>query len=111
FKLALLAKPPSGGVFSNSVTSNGRWWGNHGFWPWEAKSYFSNSESVDGTFTWWSNTATCPDETNKNGPGCMMFINGGRRYTPGRLPTGEPDFFNPSTAIATLSELPANDRP
>ena len=111
FRDGLLRQPPFGGSYTGSVSSAGKSFGHRGIWPWETNAYFDNTAVDDATFTWWSSTASGQDESGKPGVGMMMFVDGGRRFRLGALPTGEPDFFNPGNGTAEIADLGAADKP
>jgi hypothetical protein len=110
FTDALVNLPPFGGSYQGAVSSVGKSFGRRGIWPWESDKYFDNSGVDDTTFTWWSATAQGEDESGNNGVGMMMFVDGGKRFRLGTLPTSEPDFFG-TNGIAAVGELGPADKP
>lgn len=110
FRDGLFRMAPIGGSYQGAVTSAGRSFGRRGVWPWEGS--VADTTAVDDTvFTWWSNSATGQDEAGNQGPGMMMFTEGGRRFRAGSIPDGEPDFFNAAAAVAEIADLPPGERP
>ena len=63
---------------------------------------------------WYSATTVGPSQVigaGSTGAGKFMYLDGGKRYIGGKFPKGEPDFFDPSKAIAQLSAPPAAEEP
>jgi hypothetical protein len=81
-------------------------WGNHGVWP--NTDYFG---SDDATLIWWNPKAKGVDEVGTAGTGMWEYANGGKRYLPGRWPSGEPAVFDPKTSVIQFATLPKADQP
>jgi len=108
FRDGLFSMPPSGGASCKCVLYPQRSYGRHGFFPYDDYTGFD-----DFTEVWWDATASGPDNANLGPPaaGKYRYVAGGRRYVLGGWPTGEPDVFNPATAVVTYDDPPPQDRP
>jgi hypothetical protein len=64
----------------------------------------------DHPLIWWSNDAkpTPASATGTQQTGASMYMDDGTRYIQGKLPTGEPKFFDTSASVV---ELPAEVKP
>jgi hypothetical protein len=64
----------------------------------------------DHPLIWWSNEAspTPATSTATAQPGASMYVDDGKRYLQGKLPKGEPKFFDTSASVV---ELPAEVKP
>jgi hypothetical protein len=106
FRQGMFASAPKGGAFCGCVTVNSMAFGRV-LPAYPGEKYFSEA---DFTEKWFDTEHPGTDEIGLTAPGRMMWINGGRRYLPGHFPTGQPDMFDPATAIATKDDVPANER-
>jgi hypothetical protein len=77
-------------------------YGYHGAAPTPAYAY-----PDDYTVIWYDATATGPDEEGAVGKGLVRFVDGGKRYPAGVLPTGNVAFFDPAGTVTQLTSLPA----
>lgn len=59
----------------------------------------SRSAVEDRKQVWWNPTATCRDEFDSDGVGCMMHVDNGVRTRLGAWPTSTPKMFDPDGAI------------
>ncbi len=107
FRDALFALPPAGGAACGCVAWPQMSFGRHGYYPWE--DYMSWD---DFAMVWWSATAQGLSNSGVDidGVGKYMYVNGGKRYVPGRWPTGEPPMFNPSKATRAYNGIAPTDR-
>jgi hypothetical protein len=64
----------------------------------------------DVTLFWWDPTATGMDELSKEGTGMMQFVDGGKRYLLGEMPT-EDKMFVVDGAVAMYDTAPASETP
>jgi len=102
FEQALVDRyPPTGGTFSNQVTTMETAW-----------ATFDNPPPRGSALAWWSPDTTGPSQVAGLGTitGKYMFLDGGRRYSTGHFPKGEPDFFDPSTSVWELDPVPPSDQ-
>ena len=79
--------------------------GNHGFWRWDDYSPFD-----DATEVWWDSTARGPDETGSDGQGMYRYVDGGKRYLPGKWPRREAKAFNTAGTSVVYEDVPAGER-
>jgi hypothetical protein len=79
-------------------------WGT-GLWP--APDYDGID---DATAIWWDPNATGPDEIRKQGTGMWQYVDGGKRYLPGKWPTDE-KLFDPNGAVAIYTTPPPGEAP
>ena len=80
-------------------------WGDRGLWD---ETDYSGIDDV--TLFWWDPTATGMDELSKEGTGMMQFVDGGKRYLLGEMPT-EDKMFVVEGAIAMYDTAPASETP
>jgi len=80
-------------------------WGDRGIWD---EMDYSGIDDV--TLFWWDPTATGMDELSKEGTGMMQFVDGGKRYLLGEMPT-EDKMFVVEGAIAMYDTAPASETP
>ena len=80
-------------------------WGDRGIWD---EMDYSGIDDV--TMFWWDPTATGMDELKKEGTGMMQFVDGGKRYLLGEMPT-EDKMFVVDGAIAMYDTAPASETP
>jgi hypothetical protein len=59
---------------------------------------------------WWDRTVRGPDEQGTDGAGRYRYVEGGRRYLAGQLPTTEPDVFSAAGSVTELTTRPDADR-
>ncbi len=61
----------------------------------------------DHSLIWWNPDATTTSTQLLNQkPGAPMYLEGGQRYLQGKLPKGEPAFFDSKTSVAELPTDP-----
>jgi hypothetical protein len=67
----------------------------------------------DMTEIWWNAQDCGPDEVSaKNSCGGMWrYVDGGKRYLPGQIPSGEPNMFNPAGTVTIYSDYPPGEAP
>jgi len=60
---------------------------------------------------WWNPSLDGPGNYNlsSQGTGQYMYLDGGKRYTPGTFPTAKKKFFDASKATGTFATLPASE--
>jgi hypothetical protein len=91
--------PPHGGI-TNPTAS----WGRH-LWSWDDYNLYD-----DATEIWWDNAASGPDEYGNQGVGMYRYIDMGKRYLPGQLPTTGFKAFDPANTVTVFSQLPPQDQ-
>ena len=66
----------------------------------------------DFTLVWWNakKTAIANDLGNPQ-LGVEEYLNGGKRYEPGKEPKGEPEFFDSAKSIISYENTPAGSAP
>ncbi|HTN99504.1 MAG TPA: ABC transporter substrate-binding protein [Microthrixaceae bacterium] len=103
FRDGMFSIPPTGGTPTKPQMS----FGNHGF--------FSQPDYLafdDMTEIWWDAKAAGPDEQGVEGTGMLRYVDGGRRYLGGELPTTVPDVFNEEGSVAMYAmPLPEEKTP
>ena len=63
----------------------------------------------DVTEIWWDSSATGPDEPGHDGVGMYRYVDGGKRYLPGKHPTTDPKVFDPNGSVTIYANPPASD--
>jgi hypothetical protein len=101
FERALVDRyPPTGGAFSNQVTTIEQSW-----------AKFGTAPPRGSAVGWWSPDTVGPSQVlGTVGPGMYMFMNGGKRYVGGHFPKGEPKLFDKSVAVSAFDALPPSDQ-
>ena len=62
----------------------------------------------DSTLLWWDATAKGSDEQGKEGTGLYAYVNGGKRYLPGKMPTTLQPFFKKAGSISKFMSQPSD---
>ncbi len=101
WKAALFA----GNQTRSAITQPSLSWGDKGIWPQP-----DHLGIDDATMVWWDPSATGPDEIRKQGQGMYQFVDGGKRYMPGKWPSTD-KFFDPSGAVSMYAVPPAGEAP
>lgn len=101
FRNGLFSYPVTGGGFTSPTLS----FGNHGFWRWDDYSPFD-----DATEVWWDPTVRGPDETGSDGQGMYRYVDGGKRYLPGKWPTRNAKAFDNAGTSVIYNEVPPGER-
>jgi hypothetical protein len=102
FERALVAYPPSGGAFSDQVTTLENSW-----------APFGAVAPRGSALGWWSADTTGPTQSLSGagaGPGKYLYLQGGKRYVGGKFSKAEPKFFDESVSIAQLDAVPASEQ-
>jgi hypothetical protein len=102
FEQALVDRyPPTGGAFSNQVTTYENAW-----------ATFGSPSPRGSALAWWNPDVTGPSQVNGVGTvtGKYMFLDGGKRYSTGHFPKGEPKFFDRSASDWKVDPLPPSDQ-
>jgi hypothetical protein len=81
-------------------------WGDHGY-----SSSTDYAGIDDATLIWWDPAATGPDEIRKDGTGMWQYVDGGKRYLPGKWPTTAQALFDPTGAVAIYQTPPEGEAP
>ena len=76
-------------------------WGDRGTWP---TTDYTGLD--DQTEVWWDPDAVGPDESGKVAKGMWAYVDGGRRYLPGKWPKAAPKVFDPDGAVTLYRTLP-----
>jgi hypothetical protein len=66
--------------------------------------------SDDVTVVYWDADVQGPDEQNKDGKGMYRYLDMGKRYLPGKLPSGEPKVFDPANTVTVYTTVPDSDK-
>lgn len=92
--------PPTGGQPAAPHVSYGQ---NHLF-------HFTNGDDFvsvdDSTLIWWDPNKSGLDEQGKQGKGMYQYVDMGKRYLPGKLPTELQPFFSTEHAFTGYSDVP-----
>ena len=102
FERALVRYPPSGGAFSDQVTTLENSW-----------VEFGSAAPRGSALGWWSPNSVGPTQSlsgQGSGPGKYLYLQSGKRYVGGKFPKGEPRFFDESASIAQLDAVPASEQ-
>jgi hypothetical protein len=65
----------------------------------------------DVSIIWWDPKAQGEDETGKVGDGLYRYVENGKRFLPGTLPTEPIKFFDPANTVTVLDHYPTADAP
>ncbi len=65
----------------------------------------------DVTEIWWDAEATGLDEQGTEGKGMMRYVDGGKRYLPGKMPDDPPGAFEEEGSVTMYDERPADEAP
>jgi hypothetical protein len=83
-------------------------YGDHGLWP--GGTDFGGLDNLN--LIWYDPTVTgVPDETGAVGTGAYRFVDNGRRYLPGHLPSDPIGFFDPADTITRFTSTPPELQP
>lgn len=105
FQQGLFNYPVSGGGFTMQTVS----FGDHGIWPKNAvKADLTAYDDV--TEIWWDPVEVGEDEVGNRAAGMYRYVDGGRRYLPGRHPTTDPKVFTKEGTVVMYDERPESDR-
>jgi hypothetical protein len=88
-----------------AVTQPAITFGEHGLW--DGVDY---NGIDDVTEIWWDPTAKGDDELRKPGTGMYRYVDGGKRYLPGKIPS-ELKVFDPEGTVTIYTEIPAAEAP
>ena len=102
FTEAIQRAPVNGGNPIYPRTSRGE----HGLWP-----GFDWGGSDDIGVIWWNPKAHGEDEIGQVGNGLYEYTNGGKRYTYGKVPTGDIGLFDPKSSVTIYTTVPKAYRP
>lgn len=80
-------------------------YGEKGIWPGDGYVDVSGLDNV--SILWWDPDAKGVDETGAEGTGMYRHVDGGRRYLPGEIPSEPMRLFDPTEAVTTYAETPA----
>ena len=108
FKAGMFARPPTGGAPEGKVTTSARVYGKNAKLP-----YDEYQTGGDVTLAWWDPDTSGPS-VSVNGPdaaGVWQFLDGGKRYLRGQLPTKMPAFFDKSQSLQRLPDAAQVRRP
>jgi hypothetical protein len=101
FAEGLFRAPPAGGGPTTPLEA----YGNQGAPP--TPSYTS---PADYTFIWYDATASGSDEQGADGAGLLRYVQGGRRYRAGSMPSGPVPMFSLAGSVTSYSSPPPDDR-
>ncbi len=80
-------------------------YGNKHIWP---ETDYNGVDDV--TEVWWNPEPSGPDELNHDGKGLYEFIDGGKRYLPGHLPSTAPNAFTTEGAVTIYKTAPKEEQ-
>ncbi len=100
FAAGLFSYPPTGGQPAAPHTS----YGTHGLFSGTAGPDFTGVD--DSTLIWWDPSAAGLDEQGKQGVGMYRYVDHGKRYLPGTLPTTLQPFFAQANTLTAYTRLP-----
>ncbi len=69
-----------------------------------AKEDFTSVD--DSTLIWWDADAKGPDEQGKDGVGMYRYVDGGKRYLPGKMPSALQPFFTKAGSVTVFDGQP-----
>ena len=102
FERALVAYPPTGGAFSDQVTTLENSW-----------TAFGTMAPRGSALAWWSSDTVGPTQSLTgagSGPGKYLYLQGGKRFVVGTFPKAEPKFFDESASISQLDAVPPSEQ-
>ena len=102
FERALVAYPPTGGAFSDQVTTLENSW-----------TAFGTMAPRGSALGWWSSDTVGPTQSLSgagSGPGKYLYLQGGKRFVVGTFPKAEPKFFDESASIVQLDAVPPSEQ-
>lgn len=102
FTAALQRAPVNGGNPLYPRTSRGE----HDLWP-----NFDWGGTDDFGVIWWNPTAEGEDEIGNEGVGLYEYVDGGKRYTYGNVPTEELGLFQEEGAVTIYTTVPKDFQP
>jgi Periplasmic binding protein len=102
FAEGLFRAPPAGGGPTTPLEA----YGNRGAPP--TPSY---SSPADYTFIWYDATAAGSDEQGADGSGLLRYVQGGRRYRTGSMPSAPVPMFSLAGSVTSYSSPPDDRTP
>jgi hypothetical protein len=107
FKAGKFADQPAGGAACGCATT---YLGAYGRWG--PHPYDDYNGLDDFAELWWSSTERgISNSLGIDGIGNYLYLDGGKRFQPGKIPTGEPRAFDRNGAVQSYPDMPAHDRP
>jgi hypothetical protein len=106
FKAGMFARPPVGGQPEGQVTTTARVYGKNAKLP-----YDEYQTGGDVTLAWWDGDTSGPS-VSVNGPdaaGVWQFLDGGKRYLRGQVPSDLSTFFDKSQSLNVFPSVPKSD--
>ena len=100
FAGGLFRYPPTGGQPAAPHSS----YGNRHLFTFTSGPDFVSVD--DSTLIWWDSTARGKDEQGTPGTGMYRYVDDGKRYMPGKMPTELQSFFNPRNTVTVDTKLP-----
>jgi hypothetical protein len=108
FKAGMFSRPPTAGQAEGHVTDAGRYYGKNAGLPYD--EYLTGG---DVAIVWWDPDTSGPSPAAgsfPDGQGVYQFLNGGKRYRKGQLPSNVADqFFDKSKGTFALDTTPPSD--
>lgn len=101
FRDALFSMPPMYGSFQPSTAWPGFSYGKSAGWPYD--DYVAQDDMGE---VWWDPNTQGEDEFGNDGQGMYQFVEGGKRYLPGRWPTSDVRVFEREGAVAWYESNP-----
>jgi hypothetical protein len=106
YRDGMFSRPPVGGQAEGQVTSTGRFYGKAAKLPYN--EYLTGG---DVALVWWD-TETVGPSVAVNLPdsaGVWQYMDGGKRYIRGQIPSKKVTFFDKSNAINVITTVPPAD--
>jgi hypothetical protein len=76
-------------------------YGSHGLWAGVDYGGLDNLNLI-----WYDPAAISPDETGNTGTGSYRYVDNGRRFLPGHIPTTPINLFDPTNTITNFASVP-----
>ncbi len=99
FREGMFSFKPTSGKITHFATSMGT-----GLWPWPDYVW-----ADDATEIWWDPSSQGTSEEGTDGAGMYRYVNGGKRYLPGKWPSTEPVVFTQEGTVTIYDKRPPGD--
>ena len=107
YRDGMFSRPPVGGAAEGQVTTTGRFYGKAAKLPYN--EYLTGG---DVALVWWDPDTVGPSVAVNlaDSKGVYQYLDGGKRYINGQLPSKAPTFFDKSNSINVITTVPAADK-